>query len=48
MKKIVIVAMVAVLGLAACGKRGAPKPPESVENTYPKSYPKPATLPGQQ
>ncbi|MCR9254493.1 MAG: hypothetical protein NXI16_00160 [Alphaproteobacteria bacterium] len=48
MKKIVIVAMVAVLGLTACGKRGAPNPPEGVESTYPKSYPKPETLPRQQ
>ncbi len=35
-----------VLGLAACGKKGAPKPPEGQESqyTYPQAYPAPDTV----
>jgi len=34
------------LGLAACGKKGSPKPPEGQEAdyTYPQPYPAPATV----
>ena len=35
-----------VLGLAACGKKGSPKPPEGQEAdyTYPRDYPAPETV----
>lgn len=35
-----------VLGLAACGKKGAPKPPEGQESqyTFPQAYPAPDTV----
>lgn len=35
-----------VLGLAACGKKGSPKPPEGQESeyTYPQPYPAPETV----
>ena len=34
------------LGLAACGKKGAPKPPEGQESeyTYPQAYPAPESV----
>ena len=34
------------LGLSACGKKGAPKPPEGQESqyTYPQPYPHPSTV----
>jgi hypothetical protein len=34
------------LGLAACGKKGSPKPPEGQEAdyTYPQPYPRPSTV----
>ena len=35
-----------VLGLAGCGKKGSPKPPEGQESeyTYPRAYPAPSTV----
>jgi len=30
---------VAALGLAGCGKKGAPQPPPDEPNTYPRTYP---------
>ncbi len=29
------------IGLAGCGKQGAPSPPEGETNTYPRIYPNP-------
>ena len=46
-----LVALALAGGLAACGKRGDPKPPKGreAEFTYPQVYPKPSTvLPGQE
>lgn len=47
--KLALAAAVAVplaLGLAACGKKGSPKPPEGQEAdyTYPQPYPRPNTV----
>jgi hypothetical protein len=47
--KLVLAAALAlplVLGLAACGKKGSPKPPEGQEAdyTYPRAYPAPETV----
>jgi hypothetical protein len=41
-----ILASALALGLAACGKKGAPYPPEGQEEayTYPRPYPAPETL----
>ncbi|WP_340115906.1 hypothetical protein [Pelagibius sp. 7325] len=35
-----------LFGLAACGKKGSPKPPEDQEDqyTYPQDYPAPSTV----
>lgn len=35
-----------VLGVAACGKKGSPKPPEGQESdyTYPRPYPAPSSV----
>ncbi|GAB4228051.1 MAG: hypothetical protein Tsb0032_34710 [Kiloniellaceae bacterium] len=35
-----------LFGVAACGKKGSPKPPEGQESeyTYPQAYPAPATV----
>lgn len=32
--------LLVALALAACGKKGAPQPPQGVPNTYPQHYPK--------
>lgn len=34
-----IIAMMLAIGLAACGKKGPPEPPEGEPVTYPKTYP---------
>ena len=36
---LVVVAVVLLLALTSCGKRGAPEPPPDVPNTYPMPYP---------
>ena len=38
-----VLALALLLGLAACGKKGAPQPPEGLEGeyTYPRAYPAP-------
>jgi predicted small lipoprotein YifL len=37
---IVLVALVLLLELAGCGKKGPPNPPPGVPNTYPRPYPR--------
>ena len=39
-------ALALVLGVAACGKKGSPRPPEGQESeyTYPQDYPAPNTV----
>jgi predicted small lipoprotein YifL len=32
------------VGLAACGKKGPPEPPDPQTDTYPRQYPDPTTL----
>lgn len=34
-----IIAMMLAVGLAACGKKGPPEPPEGEPVTYPRTYP---------
>jgi len=34
-----IALLLVVLALAACGKKGPPRPPPDVPDTYPRSYP---------
>ncbi|CAN0586462.1 MAG: lipoprotein [Alphaproteobacteria bacterium] len=34
-----IIAIMLVIGLAACGKKGPPEPPEDEPLTYPRTYP---------
>lgn len=34
-----IIAMILAVGLAACGKKGPPEPPEGEPVTYPRTYP---------
>lgn len=34
-----LVALALAAALAACGKKGPPKPPEGEEITYPRTYP---------
>ena len=34
-----IIAMMLAIGLAACGKKGPPEPPEGEPVTYPRTYP---------
>lgn len=41
MKRLVVLMVALGLGIAACGKRGDPKPPEGATITYPKQYPAP-------
>ncbi|MGF1594116.1 MAG: hypothetical protein ACFCUW_12590 [Kiloniellaceae bacterium] len=40
------IAATLTLGLAACGKKGPPKPPEGQESdyTYPQAYPEPSSV----
>jgi predicted small lipoprotein YifL len=39
-RALLLLALVSVLALAACGKRGAPMPPGPADQiTYPRSYP---------
>ena len=35
----ILLLMVVVLGLAGCGKKGAPQPPPGEPNTFPRAYP---------
>jgi predicted small lipoprotein YifL len=37
---LVLVLAAVIAPLAACGKKGAPAPPASEPNTYPRSYPR--------
>jgi predicted small lipoprotein YifL len=39
----VLLALTLSLPLAACGKRGAPVPPEDEKSHYPRTYPSPAS-----
>lgn len=41
-----VLALAAIVGggLAACGKRGDPKPPEGRPVTHPRTYPAPGTV----
>jgi hypothetical protein len=41
-----IVSAALLCGVAACGKKGSPKPPEGQESeyTYPQAYPAPSTV----
>ena len=43
---VALLALPLALGQAACGKKGAPKPPEGQESeyTYPQAYPAPETV----
>jgi predicted small lipoprotein YifL len=38
---LLIPALIAVLVVSACGKKGAPKPPDPEKNKLPRQYPKP-------
>ena len=35
----IVAALLVVVAVAACGKKGPPQPPSDQPNTYPKSYP---------
>lgn len=37
--RILLIAALFALGLAACGKEGPPEPPEGEPVTYPRTYP---------